>query len=341
MKILLLTNQFPANMNTNGIFNLSRAKALRNLRHEVKIIVPVSLTPPLRYLLPLPRIKKVYSHIRSKLQLRNSVVVSGFEVVHPLWLSPPRKIFWNKMSLALKIFCGRYIVRTILNYKPDLIITSELNPFAVYSKYIKAKYNGPIFSIFEGSDVLIHAKKYNTSAHVHNRIKYNTDRIILVSKNMFNYVADEFNYDNIVYIRNGYDDEIYNYDANNNEKSPCKSIITIGRLHPVKGYDILLEALIELKDFTLTIIGEGKMRSEYQSYIQSHSLQDRVTLLGELQPQSIRDYLIKADIFCLPSRSEGLPATPLEAMACGLPVVCTTVGGMSEIVEEGINGFLC
>jgi glycosyltransferase involved in cell wall biosynthesis len=144
-----------------------------------------------------------------------------------------------------------------------------------------------------------------------------------------------------VCIKNGFDDELFYYDESINKENRATSIIAIGRLHPVKGYDILLEALTELQDFTLTIIGEGKMRQEYQAYIEVHSLHDRVTLLGEIQPQDMRNHLMKADIFCLPSRSEGFPATPLEAMACGLPVVCTNVGGMPEIVVEGENGFLC
>jgi len=92
----LVSTQFPVSMNTDGIFNLSKAKALRNLKHDVYVITPVSLTPLLKYLLPPPRIKIIYSHIRSKLQIRNSVIVTDFEVIHPLWLAPPRRIYLNQ-----------------------------------------------------------------------------------------------------------------------------------------------------------------------------------------------------------------------------------------------------
>jgi glycosyltransferase involved in cell wall biosynthesis len=65
-----------------------------------------------------------------------------------------------------------------------------------------------------------------------------------------------------------------------------------------------------------------------------------VDFAGRIPHEKIPDYLDQADIFVLPSLSEGLPIVILEAMACGLPIVATRVGGIPDIIEEDVNGYL-
>ena len=119
-------------------------------------------------------------------------------------------------------------------------------------------------------------------------------------------------------------------------------LISVGRLVEVKGFVYLLEAVKRIKEehpeVFLIILGEGEKRGELEQKIESDNLKESVFLPGN--KDNVRDYLNAADIFVSSSLWEGLPTVILEAMACGLPVVATNVGGTAEIVEDGRQGFL-
>jgi GalNAc-alpha-(1->4)-GalNAc-alpha-(1->3)-diNAcBac-PP-undecaprenol alpha-1,4-N-acetyl-D-galactosaminyltransferase len=121
------------------------------------------------------------------------------------------------------------------------------------------------------------------------------------------------------------------------------SLIAMGRLHPQKGFDLLLRAFHRIQakypDWQITILGEGPMRSELEALRAQLKLTDRVHLPGLVS--NVRDYLGQADLFVMPSRFEGFPMALCEAMACGLPVLAADcLSGPRDIVDDGINGML-
>jgi glycosyltransferase involved in cell wall biosynthesis len=81
------------------------------------------------------------------------------------------------------------------------------------------------------------------------------------------------------------------------------------------------------------MVGDGKNRSELQSLAAALGCQDRVEFLGQLTKNEVRAELDKADLFVLPSYSEGLPRAMIEAMARGLPCIGTEVGGIPELLS--------
>ena len=117
-------------------------------------------------------------------------------------------------------------------------------------------------------------------------------------------------------------------------------IVFIGRLNrPFKGLDLLIEAIREVnhdKTLLLDVIGGGALMPRYKTMTQACGVEDKVFFHGELPGgQSVYDHLLKADLFVLPSRREGLPRALIEAMACGLPCIATPVGGVSELLSPG------
>jgi glycosyltransferase involved in cell wall biosynthesis len=113
---------------------------------------------------------------------------------------------------------------------------------------------------------------------------------------------------------------------------------SIGRLDAMKGHDILLQAVAQVDDVDVTILGEGSQRSALEQLAQELQISDRVHLKGWVdQP---RHYLPAFDVVVLPSRSEGFPLAMIEAMLAARPVIATRVGSMPEAVMDGKTGLL-
>jgi glycosyltransferase involved in cell wall biosynthesis len=120
-------------------------------------------------------------------------------------------------------------------------------------------------------------------------------------------------------------------------------LLCAARLHPQKAHVVLFEAARRLlaegaPPFRVALAGEGSLRPELEQRARALGLGDRVHFLGFRN--DVRALLPQADAFVLPSLYEGLPLSALEAMAAGLPVVVTRVGGNPGIVDDGVNGLM-
>ncbi len=120
----------------------------------------------------------------------------------------------------------------------------------------------------------------------------------------------------------------------------CDRLLFIGRLAPEKNLRALFEALTApgLEHCSLTLAGDGPERVALAESAHSLNLTDRVTFLGEVG--DVASLYCRHDVFVLPSLAEGMSNALLEAMAAGLPCVCTPVGGAPDIIESGVNGVL-
>jgi len=121
------------------------------------------------------------------------------------------------------------------------------------------------------------------------------------------------------------------------------SLVTFsGRFITRKGIDYLLDAWVEVTDESpearLLMLGDGPLLEEMKQMALSLGIADSVIFLGHVP--HVTDYLHGTDIFVLPSLQEGMPNSLLEAMACGLPVVATRIGGGTDIINDGVNGIL-
>src|SRR5699024_2974076 len=113
-------------------------------------------------------------------------------------------------------------------------------------------------------------------------------------------------------------------------------LLAVGRLHPVKGFDVLIEAFRLLARYfplwDLVIVGDGPERQALQQQIDAANLQDRIQLVGRVG--TISAWYEQSDLYVLSSRTEGLSNTLLEAMASGLaPVAFDCETGPREIIR--------
>ncbi len=121
-------------------------------------------------------------------------------------------------------------------------------------------------------------------------------------------------------------------------------VLFIGRLDAVKGVPVLLEAFAALRkgapEARLSLVGDGPHRAALEAQAAAAGLADTVRFTGYLTQEAVTAELAAHDILVLPSFAEGVPVVLMEAMASRLPVIATRVGGVAELVEDGVSGFL-
>ncbi|MBD1872949.1 glycosyltransferase family 4 protein [Nodosilinea sp. FACHB-131] len=123
-----------------------------------------------------------------------------------------------------------------------------------------------------------------------------------------------------------------------------RHLVCVGRLSGQKGHLLLLEAIKQLVDtgyrFTVVLVGDGEMRSQVEALITAYGLQNCVSVTGWVSSEIVKTQLLKAQALVLPSFAEGLPVVIMEALALGRPVITTSIAGIPELVETGVNGWL-
>ena len=116
------------------------------------------------------------------------------------------------------------------------------------------------------------------------------------------------------------------------------TVVSVGWLKPVKGHDVLVEAFARVRAAVpgarLVLVGRGPGRPDLEGRARALGIGEAVEFAGVLDREGVRERLRAADVFALPSRSEGLPLALLEAMAAGVPAVATAVGGIPQAVGD-------
>jgi glycosyltransferase involved in cell wall biosynthesis len=131
-----------------------------------------------------------------------------------------------------------------------------------------------------------------------------------------------------------------------NMKSQEKFVITSGasRITARKGLKYLVEAIAKLSapypQLRLEILGKGDEEKNLKNLVSELKLEDRVKFLGRIPREETYKYYQRVNLFVLPSANEGISNAMLEALASGLPVIVTDVGGTKELIEDGKNGYI-
>jgi glycosyltransferase involved in cell wall biosynthesis len=163
------------------------------------------------------------------------------------------------------------------------------------------------------------------------------DTVVYISQDIKKELQENhFPSEKLVHIPNGVDIERF-APLKGGDHQASKNICFVGRLEAQKGLESLMEALASIisrdSGVTLTLVGEGQERATLEDLARSRSLARHVVFAGF--DENVLPHYHSARVFVLPSRSEGMSSSLLEAMSCGLPVVVTTVGGNREMVDWG------
>lgn len=336
MKILLISH-FPLSGSGSGFYTKNIAKSLVKLGHNVCIIISENSTE-------IDKIEGVT--IKPVFFKKDEDIKGTLPFNFPCFTTHPRSnVTFNELDdEKLKMYENAFettIKETISTFKPDIINVQHI---WILSS-IASKYNIPMVVTSHGTDII----GYNNWDRFH-RYSQNTvekaKRIITISDSNHEQVEGIFGkiQEKMVCISNGYDQEIFYKNNCNREqilkelginKSYNKVLLFSGKLVEVKGVDILLKAakIYEKEDILTIISGEGILHKELEEMSKQLELKNVVFIGNQSQKMLSKLYNI-ADATILSSRYEGLPLTVLESLACGTPVVVTSIDSMEKFMKE-------
>lgn len=170
-----------------------------------------------------------------------------------------------------------------------------------------------------------------------------SNKIIAVSKSVKNALIEEtFIPENKVkVIYNGIEPSTVAYESEKKLDSSMVRFLYFGLVHKSKGLGYLVEAIKNIDNATLTVIGDGPFLEELENFVILNGLEDKVYLRGRVKHDDVLNMLTDFDVFVLPSRRvEGFPMTLVEAMFAGLPIIGSDMGGIPEAIESKKTGFI-
>lgn len=250
------------------------------------------------------------------------------------------QLSWPKIRIFGVLLFWLNIFFTVRKITPDIVHAQSLG-LGIPAYLSKKLLRIPYIVWGQGSDVYLPGSFIRITSRL---ILQNADAILALTEDMRKKMT-EITSREIYVIPNGINlEQFYDRSQNLIKNEGTKIILFVGRLHPVKGVQYLLMAMKnvheEMPDARLILVGDGTERERLELLSIQLGIQNYVQFVGRVPHKMVLTFMQKADVFVLPSLSEGLPNVIIEAMACGLPVVATRVGGIPDIIVDGVNGSL-
>jgi glycosyltransferase involved in cell wall biosynthesis len=122
-----------------------------------------------------------------------------------------------------------------------------------------------------------------------------------------------------------------------------RRLVFAGRFNPQKNLLFLIDLLERVSDldWEMEMLGDGPLMDAVRARIHSAGLTDRIRMPGWVEPETVETTMSESDILVLPSLSEGLPIVGTRALGTGLAILASDIGGNRDVVQDGLNGFLC
>ncbi|AEG18538.1 glycosyltransferase [Methanobacterium paludis] len=285
-------------------------------------------------------------------------IMDGIHVHRFRWLEPKEfralvhfkglKDNLRLLTYVISLFFN--LVKIIKKYKINIIHAHSVIPTGLIGVIVAKIMGCPSFITAHGMDINNFDAK-SIYGHLISFSLKHCDKAIAVSGDLAETMKSlGITKDKIVILRNAVDTNRFKpfknmelrhkYGVKENELL----ILFVGYLDTFKGIFELVDAFYginkENKNVKLMMVGTGLKKDEIKKKISQLGLKSYVMLIGTVPHAEIHSYYQMADVFVLPSHTEGFPLSVLEAMACKIPVLVTDVGGISEIIENGLNGFV-
>jgi glycosyltransferase involved in cell wall biosynthesis len=335
MRILAVTNIFPSPyLPFKAPFNRHQFRLLGE-RHPVSVIAPVAWTDEWR-----ARRRGVPA-----LPPGRRVELDGLVVEHPRFYFPP-KILQGTYGRWYEASVGPTFRRRVAEFRPDLVYATWAYPDGWAAVRMARRAGLPVVVQVHGSDVLVLTQHPKRRRLTFDALKA-ADGVIAVSGDLAQRAIEEgLPPERVRVVYGGVDPDVFHPGSKGDarqrlglDQEPDPLLLFVGNLVPIKGLDVLMSACAELARtgvrFRCHLIGQGPLREQLTAQIEQRRLRNHIRLLGPKPQDELPDWYRAADLFVLPSRSEGVPNVLREAAACGLRCVATRVGGIPEVSSCG------
>jgi len=250
----------------------------------------------------------------------------------------------NYYNLPIKIYNSiLHLIHWKTLFKSDLIKTNQTNGSEIASKaaeFWKKPIIGRMGYLFSDDRMFNKGEgsfSHNYALKIENSLINKADRIVVTSdeiKKRLRYIHKINTKISITTIPNYVDCKLFAPDENIIQKN--FDLIFIGRIEKVKNIETLLNAIMTLGVRSL-IIGDGSLKTSLEEKFNS----SLITWIGKIKNLELPRYLNRAQLYIIPSFKEGHPKTLIEAMSCGSAVIGANSPGISNIIDDGVNGILC
>lgn len=314
--LVIISNLYPLPWQpTRATFNLQQFSLLAE-EFDTYILVPVAFPDWLKHRKEIP-----------KVQTRIKIV--------PYFYLPKfgRRFYSALMYYSLRLSAWGWLKKI----KPTKILASWAYPDGVAAEKIANKLHCQFYLKVHGSDINMHASFPERAKQIVN-VANKAQGILSVSQDLANKMVNlGVEAQRIKVIYNGVNLEKFS-PKSINKTTDTPYILFIGNLKKEKGVSELIEAFALIAStypsLRLKYIGGGSMLNKLTAYAKQEGLEGRIDFEGVKPHEELPNILANAAILALPSYNEGVPNVVLEAMASGVPVVATKVGGIPEVLPE-------
>lgn len=337
IKILTFTTLYPNNkQNRHGVFVEQRLRHLLKAENiQAKVVAPVPY---------FPVDIGIFGKYSQYAGVKSYEIRYDIPVYHPKYLVIP-KIGMNLAPMLLargSIGKIKQIIRD--GYDFDVIDAHYFYPDGVAAAIIAKKLNKPLVITARGTDVNL-IPKYKVPRKKIQWAARRADEIVTVCQALKDELGElGVDRDKVTVLRNGVDLKLFRpIDIGGviKKRDPLKkTLLSVGHLIKRKGHDLVIRAIKDLPGYELIIIGDGEEYGNLSKLVLELSLQDRVTFVQHIDHDLLKEYYASADALILASSREGWPNVLLESMACGTPVIATSVWGSPEVIKSKEAGVL-
>ncbi len=343
--LLVLTSAYPYGKDYRGTFISEQLKYIKRHYEQIAVVSPLSYFPKF---LSHRDFFTAYSGYKD---YPINYSVDNIKVFFPRYLPLPleNSCIIKGQGLVNYLVTKNCLKREKLNFR--IIHAHFVFPAGYVGAKLKEDYRIPLVLTAHGGDIYNEPFRSENQLQMTKHILDMSDRIITTSQKNRNIICENFEISaervNIIY--NGFDPNIFFIMNKNKVRSKLslpiykKIVLSIGNLVEIKGHRYLIQAMKRIisirKDVLCIIIGNGN-NSKLKKQIKDLGLENYITIFSGIQHKDVSLWINACDLFVLPSLNEGSPTIIPEVMACGKPIIATSVGGVPEIIKEKNIGIL-
>ncbi len=341
LRIAVVTTFFPnaiAPQRTMFVRNL--VSSMRSSCEVLEVVAPLPYAPPFTA-------NRRWRDLRS---VPDHEVVDELKVSHPRFVAVPGLQVLNGLTYGVRVLFELWRLK---RERGDFVVHGHCAyPDGVGVALASRLLRLPYAITAHGSDLNVYAQRRALRPQISWALRGATG-IVAVSaalqSRVFELLTGKVHCRQTAHIPcAGFDPNIFVPPAERKQDlSEGRIVIFVGHLVPIKGIPFLIQAWLQLsaegkvtaRD-RLLIVGDGPERASLEALAQSTTETAPIEFTGALAPREVATRLAAARLLCLPSLNEGTPNVIVEALASGIPVVASRVGGIPDLVQPGVNGFL-